>query len=161
MHNIILYICFIIRNMKPEEAIDFHIKRTWHSIFKMYNQIAVKHDISQAIGFVLLYIDEKGGTPATSIAPLMGMEATSMSRLLKSMEEKKLIYKKPDETDKRMVRIYLTDLGIQKRKIARKVVRGFNESIISKFNKKEMEVMIQGLQKISDLTSEYKELKVI
>lgn len=147
--------------MKPEEAIDFHIKRTWHNIFKMYNQIAVQHDISQAIGFVLLYIDEKAGTPATSIAPLMGMEATSMSRLLKSMEEKELIYKKPDETDKRMVRIYLTDLGIQKRKIARKVVRGFNESIISKFNKKEMEVMIQGLQKISDLTTEYKELKVI
>lgn len=147
--------------MKPEEAIDFHIKRAWHCIFKMYNQIAVQHNISQAIGFVLLYIDEKEGTPATSIAPLMGMEATSMSRLLKSMEEKDLIYKKTDETDKRMVRIFLTDLGIQKRKVARKVVRGFNESIISKFNKKEMEVMIQGLQKISDLTSEYKELKVI
>jgi DNA-binding MarR family transcriptional regulator len=46
----------------------------------------------------------------------MGMEATSLTRTLKSMEEKGLIRKKnPD--DGRGVLIYLTELGKEKRLI--------------------------------------------
>ena len=40
--------------MEKSETVDYHIKATWHSIFKMYNQIALKYDTSQATGFVLL-----------------------------------------------------------------------------------------------------------
>jgi len=67
--------------MEKSETVDYHIKATWHSIFKMYNQIALKYDTSQATGFVLLSI-AKEGTPSTTIAPLLGMEATSLSRIL-------------------------------------------------------------------------------
>ena len=38
----------------------------------------------------------------------MGMEATSLSRTLKSLEEKKLIERKPNPIDGRSVLIYLT-----------------------------------------------------
>ena len=93
-----------------QNTIDYQIKSTWHGIFKMYNQVAAKHGSTQAAGYFLLTIS-KEGTPATSIAPLMGMEATSMSRIIKSMENKGLIFRKQDEKDKRMVRIFLTPEG--------------------------------------------------
>ena len=67
--------------MDLKETVDFHIKSTWHAMTRMYNNIANKHGMSQTIGYVLINI-AKEGTRATKIAPLMGMEPTSLSRLL-------------------------------------------------------------------------------
>ena len=97
--------------VKPEETIDFHIKRTWQSISKMYNELASDYGASMATGYVLLNIDLEEGTPSTALGPKMGMEATSLSRTLKSLEEKKLIERKPNPIDGRSVLIYLTDRG--------------------------------------------------
>lgn len=102
--------------MRREETVDHQIKAVWHAISRMYNQQAGKHAITTAIGFVLLNIHAEQGTPATKIAPLMGLEARSLTRMLKTMESKKLIYREPDPLDKRSVRIFLTDLGKEKKK---------------------------------------------
>ena len=112
--------------MKPEETIDYNIKVCWHAISRMYNVQAAKHDITTSIGFVLLNIDPEAGCPATKIAPLLGLEARSLTRILKSMEDKGLIHKAPDPTDKRLVRIFLTELGMEKREVSRQTVRQFN-----------------------------------
>ena len=115
--------------MKPEETIDYHVRAVWYGIFRMYNQLGLEHDISTSLGYVLLNIHTEGGTPATKIAPLMGMESRSLTRMLKSMEEKGLIYKKQDENDRRSVRIFLTEEGIRRKEISRKTVRTFNEKL--------------------------------
>jgi DNA-binding MarR family transcriptional regulator len=115
--------------MKPEETIDYHVRAVWYGISRMYNQLGMEHDITTSLGYVLLNIHTEGGTPATKIAPLMGMESRSLTRMLKSMEEKGLIYKKQDEKDRRSVRIFLTEEGIRRKEISRKTVRTFNEKL--------------------------------
>ena len=77
--------------MRKEETVDHCIKTAWHAISRMYNQQAWKHDITTAIGFVLLNIHSEQGTAATKIAPLMGMEARSLTRTLKTMERYGLV----------------------------------------------------------------------
>ena len=69
-------------------------------MFKMYNQVAARNGTTQATGLVLLGIN-KEGTPSTSIAPSLGMEATSLSRVLKTLEDNDLIYRKKDKKDKK------------------------------------------------------------
>ncbi|HMG89981.1 MAG TPA: hypothetical protein VK589_07970, partial [Chryseolinea sp.] len=69
--------------MRREETVDHNIKSAWHAISRMYNQQAGKHEITTSIGFVLLNI-HSDGTPATKIAPLMGLEARSLTRMLKT-----------------------------------------------------------------------------
>lgn len=115
--------------MKPEETIDYHVRAVWYGIFRMYNQLGLEHDITTSLGYVLLNIHTEGGTPATKIAPLMGMESRSLTRMLKSMEEKGLIYKKQDKNDRRSVRIFLTEEGIRRKEISRNTVRVFNEKL--------------------------------
>ena len=115
--------------MKREETVDHNIKTAWHAIARMYNQQASKQEITTSIGFVLLNISSKEGTPATKIAPLMGLEARSLTRVLKNMEAKGLIYRRPDEYDKRSVRIFLTDKGKEKKEVSRKTVLKFNEQV--------------------------------
>ncbi len=82
--------------MKPEETIDFHIRWAWYNISRMYNLKASEFGESMAIGYVLLNID-KEGTPSTKLAPKMGMEPRSLTRMIKSLEEKGLIEKKSDD----------------------------------------------------------------
>jgi DNA-binding MarR family transcriptional regulator len=135
--------------MRREETVDFNIKAAWHAIARMYNQQAGKYDITMSMGFVLLNINSEEGTPATKIAPLMGLEARSLTRLLKSMEEKGLIYREGDPSDKRMVRIILTKEGKKKKEKSRDVVLRFNEVIREKIEAADLSTFFEVLQKIS------------
>ncbi len=115
--------------MKREETVDYNIKGLWHSISRMYNQYGAKYDITASTGFVLLNIDVEKGTPATKIAPLLGMESRSLTRMLKAMEEKGWVYREKDPTDGRSVRIFLSDVGKEKRELSRRAVREFNSKV--------------------------------
>lgn len=110
--------------------VDFVLRHLWHKTSRLYNQKASEYGVSLSVGFILLNID-KEGTPSTQLGPKMGMEPTSLSRTLKTMEDAGLIYRKSDSGDKRKVLIYLSEEGIQKRKIAKQVVLEFNEHVMS------------------------------
>ncbi len=137
--------------MKREETIDFNIKAAWHAIARMYNQQAMKYNGTMSIGFALLNIHSEEGTPATKIAPLMGLEARSLTRLLKSMDERGLIYREADKTDKRSVRIYLTREGKKNKEKARETVLRFNEAVREQVPVQKLEVFFEVLQEINKM----------
>jgi DNA-binding MarR family transcriptional regulator len=94
----------------------------------MYNKEANKFDSTMATGFALLSIDAEG-TPSTTLGPKMGMEPTSLSRLLSTMEERKLIYRTQNPNDGRSILIHLTSFGKEKRDDSKAVVLHFNKKI--------------------------------
>ena len=99
------------------------------------------------MGFVLLNIHSEG-TPATKIAPLMGLEARSLSRLLKTMEKKGLICREADAADKRKVRIMLTRDGRRKKEKSRETVLRFNEAIRAHVDGKRLKTFFDVLAHI-------------
>jgi DNA-binding MarR family transcriptional regulator len=139
--------------MRREETVDHNIKSAWHAISRMYNQQAGKHDITTSIGFVLLNI-HSDGTPATKIAPLMGLEARSLTRMLKTMEEKKLIYREPDTVDKRSVRIFLTELGKTKKEISRETVLYFNNKVRELVPESKLKIFFEVMNEINQLAAQ-------
>lgn len=142
--------------MRREETVDYNIKAAWHAIARMYNQQAVKHDLTMSMGFVLLNINSEEGTPATKIAPLMGLEARSLTRLLKSMEEKGLIYREADATDKRLVRIVLTKEGKKKREISKHTVLRFNDAVREQVEESRLQQFFEVLQQITRMIEKNK-----
>ncbi|ADV47460.1 MarR family transcriptional regulator [Cellulophaga sp. E16_2] len=112
-----------------ELTIDYALRATWQAVARMYNEEAKNFETTMAVGFTLLSIDPKTGTPSTALGPKMGMEATSLSRILKSMEEKGLIIRKPNPNDGRGVLIHLTPFGLEKRVDSKNVVLRFNEVV--------------------------------
>lgn len=141
-------------DMKREETVDYNIKTAWHAINRMYNQEALKNDITTSIGFVLLNINSAEGTPATKIAPLIGLESRSLVRMLKSMEEKGLIFRKADPNDKRMVRIFLTKLGQAKKDIAFDTVMAFNHFVYDQIPARDLRVFFKVIQQINQIVDE-------
>lgn len=148
--------------MRKEKTIDFHIKWAWHSISRMYNTYAAQYDMTMAVGYVLLNIDIENGTPATKIAPLLGMEPRSLVRMLKSLEEKGLIRREVDGSDKRFVRITLTEEGKTKREQARAGVIRFNEIIRENIAPEKLVVFMDVIKEINTLVdSENQRTKVV
>jgi MarR family transcriptional regulator, organic hydroperoxide resistance regulator len=137
--------------VKREETIDYNIKAAWHSIARMYNQQAAKYNGTMSIGFALLNIHSEEGTPATKIAPMMGLEARSLTRLLKSMEEKGLIYRKADKIDKRSVRIFLTKEGKKHKAKSKETVLRFNEVLREEIPMNKLNVFFEVVQEINQL----------
>ena len=135
--------------MKREETIDYNIKAAWHAIARMYNQQAQNYGGTMSIGFALLNIHSDDGTPATKIGPLMGLETRSLTRLLKSMEEKGLISRVTDKNDKRSVRIMLTKEGKRRKEKARETVLRFNEAIREEISGQKLNVFFEVVQEIN------------
>ncbi|MCH1454469.1 MAG: MarR family transcriptional regulator [Flavobacteriaceae bacterium] len=111
-----------------KKTIDAALRSTWNAVSKMYNREASKFDSTMATGFALLNI-EPNGTPSTSLGPKLGMESTSLSRLLNSMEKKNLIKRVANPADGRGVLILLTPFGKKKRDDSRAIVLDFNQLI--------------------------------
>ena len=134
-----------------EKTIDYVLRATWISIAKMYNEEAGKEGSTMATGFALLSIDPEKGTPSTSLGPKMGMEATSLSRTLRTMEDKGLILRRKNPEDGRSVLIHLTDFGKEMRDYSRKVVLTFDEAVRREIPDKDLDKFIEVAQKIMDL----------
>ena len=140
--------------MKKEKTVDFHLKWGWHAISRMYNAYAARFDLTMATGYVLLNIDAEQGTPATKIGPLLGMEPRSLVRMLKTLEERRLIRRETDEADKRFVRIYLTEEGKKKRELAREGVIEFNKMVREKIPLDKLVVFFDVIKEINLIVEE-------
>ncbi|HEY9002336.1 MAG TPA: MarR family transcriptional regulator [Mucilaginibacter sp.] len=142
--------------MKHQETIDYFLKIVWQTMANRYNQLVTEFGITQSIGYLLINIDEKEGTTVSQAAALLGLKSTSLSRMLNQLEQSGLIYRESNQGDKRSVKIYLTDLGREKRHLARVVVKQFNNYLNKHINEQDRDYLTQMLKKINQLTINYK-----
>lgn len=139
-----------------DKTIDYVLRTTWLAVNKMYNEEASKFDTTMATGFALLSIDPEKGTPSTSLGPKMGMEATSLSRTLRTMEEKGLIIRKPNPEDGRGVLIHLTAFGKEKRDYSKERVLIFNEAIKANLPTEKLKHFYEVTEVINNMISNKK-----
>src|ERR1700744_2133773 len=143
-------------NIKHQETIDYFLKIVWQTVANRYNQLVTEFGITQSIGYLLINIDEKEGTTVSQAAGLLGLKSTSLSRMLRQLEEMGLIYRESNAGDKRSVKIYLTDLGKEKRHLARGLVRQFNNYLNQHIKESDKENLVRILKKINKLTLGFK-----
>jgi len=145
-------------NMR-DKTIDYVLRASWIAVSKMYNEEAGKKGSTMATGFVLLNIDPEGGTPSTSLGPKMGIEATSLSRILKTMEDKNLIVRKPNPEDGRSVLICLTGFGIEMREYSKSVVLGFDQKVREHISLEDLDTFKKVAKNIIEIVSNKKIIK--
>lgn len=140
--------------MSQNKTIDYFLKAAWQSVANKYNNIATQYGFTQAAGYILINIHREG-TPVSQIANSTGVKTTSLSRVLANLESLGFIYRETSAVDKRSVKVFLTPLGMEKRQIAKTVVKGFNEFLDEQFSEKERKQLGEMLIKINDLANKY------
>ena len=156
MHNKFYYLWISQNHTMKDKTIDYLLRTTWLAVQKMYNEEAAKFGSTMATGFTLLSIDPEKGTPSTALGPKMGMEPTSLSRILKTMDQLGLIERKPNPDDGRGVLIHLTDFGREKRAYSREKVITFNETIRKTISDEKLNHFYEVAETINDLVSNKK-----
>ncbi len=135
-------------------TIDYALRTAWQAVQKIYNERAKSYGATMTQAFVLLSIDPKIGTPSTALGPLMGIEATSLSRTLKLMEAKGVIKKGAHPTDGRSVIIQLTKEGLKMRDESKKEVFRFNEIIDHRLSKEKLQNFFEVIEVIKNYANE-------
>ena len=89
----------------------------------------------------------------------MGMENTSLSRLLNAMEEKQLIRRSPHPEDGRRVLIFLTPFGKEKRDVSKSVVLRFNALVEADLNPIQIKHFFEVIETITTHSSVFEQHK--
>lgn len=139
---------------KHTETIDSKLKAAWQVVSRMYNAEASLHDATIAMAHFLLNVDSHEGSSASEIAPKLGMESTSLSRIINSLEEKRLIQRLPDKKDSRRIRIVLTKKGKEQKELAKNTVRNFNHMAELKLGKERIAEFFKTIDAIIELAEE-------
>ena len=144
----------MVVNKHFKRRIDFVMRDGWRNIEKMYNNEALKYDVTFSIGFTLISIDPENGSPSTSIGPTMGLESNSISRILNSMENKNLITRRPNPNDGRGIIISLTRLGHNKREIVIQKIRQFKNLLRSRIDPSDLDTFLNVSKQVNEIIEE-------
>ena len=71
----------------------------------------MQHDLPMPVERTLTVISENDGLSAGELCELLDMRPSSISELTDKMAERGLVEKRADEADKRVSRVFLTELG--------------------------------------------------
>lgn len=136
------------------EEIDLLLKSAWISISKMYSTLAQEYDSTAVQALTLLKIDPKEGTRSTNLGPKMAIEPTSLTRIIKLLEDNGYIYKEKTTTDKREVIIKLTDKGLNSRNMSKEVVVNFNKKVMEKISPEKLEIFKEVMSEIMKISND-------
>lgn len=142
------------KNNEKVENVDLILKSTWLAVSKMYSELAQDHDATAVQALTLLKINPKEGTRSTNLGPKMAIEPTSLTRIIKLLEDNGYIYKEKTTNDKREVIIKLTDKGLTSRNISKEVVVNFNKKVVEKISSEKMAIFKEVMQDILKITNE-------
>ncbi len=78
---------------------------------RVYEQVAARIGVSVVEWYVLRALFEQDGQRPSDLAQLIGRPATSFTPILDHLQRKKLIERRPDPRDRRVVHVHLTRKG--------------------------------------------------
>lgn len=82
------------------------------------------------------------------------MEASSMTRILNNIEERGWIERRRyNSSDRRAVKIYLTDAGLEAREVAKEKVIQFNKVVQAKTSAQDLDAFFRVIDTINNLIS--------
>ena len=107
----------------------------------------------------LRILSMEDGIPQNDLAFITDRDKTSLTRLISTMERKKLLKRKTCETDKRVNNVFITQKGLEETKMAFPLIINEIDNIQQKINAKEIETTIKVLKQIITFTNR-KELPI-
>jgi len=145
----------------PKRTVCFDTRLTWLNIARIYHSEAETYGLSVSSAYLLVHIDPQG-MPVTQIAPRLGMEPSSTTRMINKLENDGLIERyRPDKADRRQVLLRLTAQGMAAQEIAKERVRHFNRFIRQKLGDHKLAVFFECIDAINELMRDHSSAQLL
>ena len=87
---------------------------------------------------LFMRVFENEGTSQEDLAALLFVDKAVVTRTMKLLEEKNLIYREKDAVDRRMKRIYLTEFGRSQQEFLVKVLNSWADYLVAGMERSEI-----------------------
>lgn len=129
-----------------KRSIGFKINQTANRLNNRYNQILQDYEIAPEQRATLEIIKYEQTINQTKIADMLGKDKTTISRTLKTLENKGFIFK--TQIDKRTNIVRLTEKGENILEDSSECVKDFRTTLHSNLNKDEIKIFEKLLEKV-------------
>lgn len=122
--------------------------------FQKVHDTLTKFGLGKGQPPILKYLSENNGCKQSEIAKHEHVSAATVTVTLQSMEKNGLIERKSDESDLRIMRVYITDKGRDVQKRCDEAIEETDREIYKNFSQEEIEMFKKLLRKKRDRLKE-------
>lgn len=122
--------------------------------FQKVHETLAKFGLGKGQPPILKYLSENNGCKQSEIAKHEYVSAATVTVTLQSMEKNGLIERKSDESDLRIMRVYITDKGRDVQKRCDEAIEETDREIYKNFSQEEIEMFKKLLIKKRDRLKE-------
>jgi DNA-binding MarR family transcriptional regulator len=138
--------------MKWIEDIDIVtalISFTYRSVQKYFSKELADYNIGWGHFAILMALYDQEGRSQESLAQSKGFDKTMITKSILRMEKEGIVYRKTDEEDRRIKRLYLTEKGKKLQPEMQKIGLKLNELLLRDFDTEEAAVAVEVTRKIA------------
>jgi homoprotocatechuate degradation regulator HpaR len=139
-----------IRKLPPfEQSIAAIVLGAKESVIAPMRPKLREYNITEPQWRVMRVINDRGGTDATGLAEVGLLHAPSVTRILKELEERKLVVREPDPNDRRRAMVALTPEGREIVKVVSRHVMRIMREYADRFGAQRLEKLSNELRALS------------
>jgi DNA-binding MarR family transcriptional regulator len=125
------------------------ISFTYRSIQKYFAKELAQYHIGWGHFAILMSLYVQEGRSQDSLAQSKGFDKTMIAKSVLKLEKEGIVYRKNDQEDKRIKRLYLTEKGRKLKPEMQRIVFELNELLLKGFNSNESSAAIETVRKIA------------
>jgi DNA-binding MarR family transcriptional regulator len=115
--------------MDVTQCINFLLTRAQHAVLGYFRSKLDEFEVTPVQYGILSCLWGKDGQIATEIAQKLSLDGSTITGILDRMESRGLLKRQPDPTDRRAIRVVLSDKGRELEKPLGEVVKISNQEV--------------------------------
>jgi DNA-binding MarR family transcriptional regulator len=123
----------------------------WNELLALGFGAAGFPEVSPAFGSILLPLAEEDGLQIGELGRRSRLTKQTMTTMIRRMEERGLVERRPDPDDRRASRIYLMERSRAFLPVARRVLGDLNQRVESLLTPGDLQVLHHALHELMDL----------
>lgn len=128
-------------------AVSFTVNKKAESLIKAQ----IGDELTNDQHYILRYIYRSGECTSTELADAFEVNKSAITAIINRMVDREWIKRTRDESDRRVVYLTLTDTGNKLFEKTEEKVLSLVESIITKFDEKEVQNFLQTYEKLAEI----------
>lgn len=119
--------------MELNECINFLLTKAQQTVFQQFKANLAAYDVTPVqYGILACLWNHDGQTPG-QIAQTLSLDGSTITGIIDRMENKGLVKRTPDPTDRRALRVVLTEQGAELKEPVERLIAESNEKIMEAF----------------------------
>jgi DNA-binding MarR family transcriptional regulator len=128
---------------------DSYLLAQFSQVFRtVFDTFSDQVDIPRGQAMVLCVVAKQEGITQSEIAEQLSVQGATVTNMLQRLEEAGLVARHRDVDDNRLVRVYLTEAGLQKELSLNAQLGDMQELIFKGISPQERAILLQRLQQI-------------